>query len=102
MKTGEGPQISRGNIIRLILGLVIFAAASGLALRGNISGVEEYLLRLANDLPSFLSPFFTLVMQTGSLYFVPVAAGTALLYKHRHLAIKIGLGGVTVWLLAKL
>lgn len=91
-----------GDIVRLVVGVLVFVIATMLAMTGSVSLIEEYLFRLINYLPAFLWPAIETVMQMGALLFVPVAALIALLYKHPRLAIKISSGGVGVWLLAKL
>lgn len=91
-----------GDIVRLVIGSGVFLAASSLAWTGGITRFEEYLFRLINYLPDFLSPILQLIMQMGALWFVPVAVVIALLLKHPRLAIKAGAGGITVWLAAKL
>jgi undecaprenyl-diphosphatase len=91
-----------GDIVRAIMGAALFLGATVLAWGQHISQIEEAVFRVVNYLPSLLSPVITVIMQTGALYFVPIAAAWALIFKHPRLALKITFGGPTVWFLAKL
>lgn len=91
-----------GDIIRMVLAAIVFGGATALAFSGSISLLEESVFRVVNYLPSFLSPLLQTIMQAGALYFVFVAAGVSLMFKHRRLFLKMLVGGVTVWWLTKL
>lgn len=91
-----------GDLMRMALAATVFSGATFLAFSGNLSLLEESLFRVVNYLPAFLSPILQIIMQTGALYFVFVAATLALVFLHRRLAIKMLAGGVTVWWLTKL
>lgn len=90
-----------GDIIRMGLAVIVFAASTALAFGGQISNLEEAAFRVVNYLPSFMSPLLQLIMQAGALYFVFIAAATTFALKHHRLAAKILFGGVVVWWLAK-
>lgn len=91
-----------GDIIRLGIAAIAFGITTLAALSGQISGLEESVFRTFNALPDFLSPVLQFIMQAGALYFVFIAGGAALLFKHKRLALKTVFGGVLVWWLAKL
>lgn len=91
-----------GDLMRMALAAAVFGGATILAFSGSVSMLEESVFRVVNYLPAFLSPVFQAVMQVGALYFVFIAAGLALLFLHRRLALKMLAGGVTVWWFTKL
>lgn len=87
--------------VRLVLGLAGLAA-SGLPVHDHGLGPrEETVFRAVNDLPDGLYRPTWLVMQSGNLLAVPLAATLAYVSGRRALARRLAIGGVTSWALAK-
>lgn len=91
-----------GDIIRMVLAALVFTTATVLAFGGHLSQLEEAVFRVVNYLPAWLSPVLQAIMQGGALYFVFIAAVLVLMFKHYRLALKILVGGVLVWWLARI
>jgi membrane-associated phospholipid phosphatase len=87
--------------VRLLLGLAGLAAA-GLPVHDHRLGPrEESVFRAVNELPDGLYRPTWLIMQSGNLVAVPLAAALARLSGRRALALRLAVGGVTSWALAK-
>jgi undecaprenyl-diphosphatase len=89
------------DVLRLLVGLVLFLFLSILA-RGTVPIVfETDLFRLINHLPGLASVPLQAGMQLGSIVAVVVLAVVALVIGRRRLALDFVLSGALAWLLAK-
>lgn len=88
-------------MVRVVLGSTM-ALLSYLVARGDNPGpVQGNLFRLINELPSGAAEMFVGLTQLGSLGFVPVAAGVALLRRRPRLAQCLLMAGLGAWAAAK-
>jgi undecaprenyl-diphosphatase len=83
------------------LGLAVLAASTAIARSREVHEVEHQVFRSVNDLPHALHPPVYVVMQSGSLAAVFVAAGIAHRVGHRRRARAIAAGGAGAWAGAK-
>ncbi len=74
----DTPTRHPGDVIRVTVGLLIFAACVAVARRGTVSPLETNVFRLFNGLPAVLAGPLIVAMQAGSLAAVFVAGGLAL------------------------
>jgi uncharacterized membrane protein YbhN (UPF0104 family)/membrane-associated phospholipid phosphatase/tRNA A-37 threonylcarbamoyl transferase component Bud32 len=95
-------RISRhpGDIVGLIVALASFLALALFASANTLGTLERDIFRVVNDLPEWLSPPLTAVMQLGALPAAPAAGAIALLFRRWRRARDMVLGGVGAWLLA--
>jgi len=81
----------------------VLAVSWVLALSDEVSGAEEWVFRLFNDLPDWLEGPTWPVMQLGAFAAVPVVAVLAFVVWHRwEPALAIACAGTAAWLGAKL
>jgi undecaprenyl-diphosphatase len=83
------------------LGLAVLAASTAIARSREVHEVEHQVFRSLNDLPHALHPPVYVMMQSGSLAAVFVAAGIAHRVGHHRLARAIAAGGAGAWAGAK-
>jgi membrane-associated phospholipid phosphatase/tRNA A-37 threonylcarbamoyl transferase component Bud32 len=89
------------DVIRLVLGLLIFLGCAMLARRTVPIVLETDAFRLFNNLPEAASLPLQGIMQLGSFAAIIVLAIAALVARRRRLALDLLLSGVLAWLLAK-
>lgn len=88
--------------VGLSLALLIIASLVLLASRGTFDQVDNNIFRTINRLPSIFIQGIWFVMQAGSGWAIPVAAGAALLLRRVRLAGALALAGSLAWYLNKL
>jgi glycosyltransferase 2 family protein len=81
--------------------LVVLGASTGAARSAEVHDIERRAFRAVNDLPSSLHPPIYVVMQSGSLGAVFVAAGVARAAGYQRLALTMAVAGTGVWGAAK-
>jgi undecaprenyl-diphosphatase len=92
----------RPHGIRLLAAVGILILAALPVERQSISDFELEVFRRLNELPSALEPALTAVMQLGSLFAIPLAAGAALLVARKaRRGIDLFLAGSLAWLAAR-
>ncbi len=84
----------------MVLGLVVFAASALVASRG-VAPSETGVFRVVNGLPDFLYLGIWPFMQYGVFVTIPILIVVALLMRRTRLAAAMAIGGVGVYLLAK-
>lgn len=84
----------------LTVGVGTLLATASLA-RRPLASSEVRVFRLVNGLPDEAYPFVWAPMQFGTFGTVPLAAGLALARRRTRLALAIGAGGTSAWLIAK-
>ena len=84
----------------MVVGLAVFAASALVASRGLAPG-EERVFRLVNGLPDFLYPGIWPFMQFGVFVTIPILIVVALLMRQTRLAVAMAIGGIGVYLLAR-
>jgi uncharacterized membrane protein YbhN (UPF0104 family)/membrane-associated phospholipid phosphatase/tRNA A-37 threonylcarbamoyl transferase component Bud32 len=89
-----------GDIVALIVALGSFAALALFASGNTLGSLERDLFRVVNDLPAWLSPPLTAVMQLGALAAAPAAGAVALIFRRWRRGRDMVLGGVSAYLLA--
>jgi membrane-associated phospholipid phosphatase len=82
-------------------GLGAFGVLARHARGGEVGALEEQVFRGINALPQAAEGPLWVVMQTGSLAAVGVAAGAMALSGHRETAVRLGVAGSSVWALCK-
>jgi uncharacterized membrane protein YbhN (UPF0104 family)/membrane-associated phospholipid phosphatase len=90
-----------GDILRVVVGGLIFAITAAIAKTGRVSTFERDIFRLVNHLPSLLEFPVIVVMQAGSLIAIPVSAAAALAARRPRLARDLALAGTAAWLVAR-
>jgi glycosyltransferase 2 family protein len=90
-----------GRVDGVALGLVVLGASTAIARSREVHEVEHRVFRSLNDLPHALHPPIYVVMQSGSLAAVFVAAGIAHGMGHRRLDRAIAVAGAGAWIGAK-
>lgn len=88
-------------LTRVALGLAGLAVSGWRIDNDRVSEREQAAFRRVNDLPDGLYGPVWLVMQTGTIGAVPVAAAVAFARGRRPLAGRLLVGGTATWLLAK-
>ena len=86
---------------RLAIGVVGLAASAVPVRRDSIGRREHRAFRLVNDLPDWLHRPAWVVMQLGALGAAPASASVAYLLGERPLAARLGVSGLSAWVLAK-
>ena len=89
------------DVLRLVLGLALFAWAAVAVGSADPSRAEINLFRLVNQLPDPAGAPLVGIMQLGALFAVPVVAAVCVLGRRPRLAKLILLGGTLAWLVAK-
>jgi uncharacterized membrane protein YbhN (UPF0104 family)/membrane-associated phospholipid phosphatase len=89
-----------GDIVALIVALGSFLALAMFASANTLGPLERDIFRVVNDLPGWLSPPLTAIMQLGALGAVPAVGAVALVFRRWRPARDMVLGGVGAWLLA--
>ncbi len=92
-----------GDAVRFGLGLAVLAVSALAVQRDRLTVFETDLFRLANDLPSQISPILTVIMQAGNVVAAPAAALVMLVVarRHRRAALDVAGAGVVAWFAAK-
>ena len=90
----------RSDAVGVVVGLVVFAASALVASRGVAPG-ETGVFRVVNGLPDILYVGIWPFMQYGVFVTIPILIVVALLMRRTRLAAAMAIGGVGVYLLAK-
>ena len=90
----------RSDAVGVVVGLVVFAASALVASRGVAPG-ETGVFRVVNGLPDILYVGIWPFMQYGVFVTIPILIVVALLMRRARLAAAMAIGGVGVYLLAK-
>jgi undecaprenyl-diphosphatase len=90
----------RSDAIGVAVGLAVFAASALVASRGVAPG-ESAAFRLINDLPDALYVVVWPFMQFGVFVTIPILIVIALVVRRVRLAMALAIGGIGVYLLAK-
>jgi uncharacterized membrane protein YbhN (UPF0104 family)/membrane-associated phospholipid phosphatase/tRNA A-37 threonylcarbamoyl transferase component Bud32 len=90
-----------GDIIRVVIGLVVFLACIPVARQDHLSRFERNLFRLINELPGAFEGVFTIATQAGTLWAVLVV-GVIVFVRRRPLMLRdVVIAGVAGSLLAR-
>ncbi len=88
--------------MRVAVGLLLLAVGALAAVDGRVGAAEQAVFREVNRLPAAAGTVLLVVMQLGSILWLPVVAAVALLARRRALAGHLlGAGGLT-WLVVNL
>ena len=90
----------KSDAVGLFLGLVVFAA-SALVASGGVAPGEAAVFRVINGLPDFLYFAIWPFMQFGVFVTIPILIVVALVMRRTRLAAAMAIGGIGVYLLAK-
>jgi membrane-associated phospholipid phosphatase len=90
----------RGDVLWLLVGLGVFAAAAAAATGGLAPG-ERAVFKAVNSLPNSLYAVIWPFMQYGVFLTIPVLTGIALILRRVRLAAAMAVAGVGVYLIAK-
>lgn len=96
-------MVARGresDAVCVVVGLAVFAASALVASRGVAPG-EAAGFRAVNDLPGFLYLGIWPFMQYGVFVTIPILIVVALVMRRTRLAAAMAIGGIGVYLLAK-
>lgn len=88
------------DAVGVVAGLIVFAASALVASRGIAPG-EEAAFRAINGLPDFLYVAVWPFMQFGVFVTIPILIIVALIMRRARLAAALAIGGIGVYLLAK-
>jgi membrane-associated phospholipid phosphatase len=91
----------RADLIRLLVGLVVFTIAAAAASSGLVAG-EEALFVVVNSLPDMFYVVIWPFMQYGVFLTIPLLIVIALIVRRIHLAAAMGAAGIGVYLVAKI
>jgi undecaprenyl-diphosphatase len=99
----RGGDVDRhpGDIIRVIIGALLFGVCALVARQHQLSRFEKNLFRLVNDLPGTFEGVFTAATQAGTLWAVLVVALVALAWKRPLLLRDLAIAGVAAGLLSR-
>jgi undecaprenyl-diphosphatase len=86
-----------GDVVRVAVGLLLVVGCSLLASLESLSGVETGLFHAINSLPSWLYGPLWLVMQSGSLAAVFVAAALATAFRRFRMAVELLAAGLVAY-----
>jgi len=89
------------DVLRLLLGLALFAWAAIAVGSADPSRAEINFFRLVNQLPAPAGAPLVGIMQLGALFAVPVVAAVCVLGRRPRLGKLVLLGGTVAWLVAK-
>lgn len=90
----------KSDAVGVVVGLAVFAASALVASRGVAPG-EAALFRLVNTLPDLLYVGIWPLMQYGVFVTIPILIVVALLMRQTRLAAAMAIGGIGVYLLAR-
>ncbi len=97
-----GPLRHTGDLIRVVLGIVVFGVTLAVIHRGHVGTFETNIFRLVNELPSWMSLPFVIVMQAGNFFAIVVVAVAAFVTRRARLARDLAAAGAGAWFVAKL
>ncbi|HEY7136127.1 MAG TPA: flippase-like domain-containing protein [Acidimicrobiia bacterium] len=93
---GDGHEVTRhpGDIMRVILGTILFALCAIAASYEHLSRFEKNLFRLVNELPGAFEGVFTAATQAGTLWAVLVVAVVAFAWRRPPLVRDLAIAGI--------